>query len=765
MKKYNRVIALLAATSMTATLMAGCGKTEAPAQTTETPAQTTESAATETPAAETTETTETAEAATEEVDANLPSLVGVEPDTRLAADAYSELWDVDSYQTESSEVYERILGQYNEYYQKALATDNISERYALMAVAEAKMLESGVFIPLTTRGGNYGIRRTLPGSVTNTLWGNDNYRFHNVLVTTELLSQEDYYALKNMRNELKGTGTYQAKAKEYVKEKGYELKDSYNFPNTSDPKTWDVLATSRAADSEILVNLYDGLAEYDVEDVQQPALAESWEESEDGLKYTFHIRQGVKWVDSQGREVADLTADDFVAGMQHMMDAMGGLEYLVQGVIVGADAYINGETTDFNEVGVKAVDDYTLEYTLEQKTPYFLTMLSYGVFAPLSRTYYEGQGGQFGQGTGAGNYGTDPDHIAYCGPFLITSFTEKNSIIFKANPSYWNKDNQEIKEMTWVFEDGTDVTKTYNDCLAGTIDSAGLNTSTIETAKADGNFEKHAVIADTEATTFCGFINTNRKAFVNFNDSTTAKSEKTVWDGQRTAIAMQNQDFRLAIVTSLDRASYNAQSMGEELKLNNLRNSYTPGTFVTMPEDVTIDINGTATTFKAGTYYGEICQAQIDADGVKITVWDKNADGGVGSSDGYDGWYNPTVAKEYLAKATEQLAKQGVEVSKDQPIQIDLPYFSGSETYTNRANAFKQSLEASLDGSVVVNLIKCESADDWYYAGYYPDYGYEMNADIMDVSGWGPDYGDPQTYLDTMLPDYAGYMVKSLGVF
>ena len=149
---------------MTATLMAGCGKTEAPAQNTDTPAQTTE-AATETPAAETTtEATETTEAeATEEVDANLPSLVGVEPDTRLAADAYSELWDVDSYQTESSEVYERILGQYNEYYQKALATDNISERYALMAVAEAKMLESGVFIPLTTRGGNYGIRRTLPG--------------------------------------------------------------------------------------------------------------------------------------------------------------------------------------------------------------------------------------------------------------------------------------------------------------------------------------------------------------------------------------------------------------------------------------------------------------------------------------------------------------------------------------------------------------------------------------------------------------------------
>ena len=135
------------------------------------------------------------------------------------------------------------------------------------------------------------------------------------------------------------------------------------------------------------------------------------------------------------------------------------------------------------------------------------------------------------------------------------------------------------------------------------------------------------------------------------------------------------------------------------------------------------------------------------------------------SSDGFDGWYNPTAAKEYLAAATEELAKQGVEVSKENPIQIDLPYFSGSEVYTNRSNVLKQSIETSLDGMVVVNLISCESQDDWLYAGYYPEYGYEMNADMMDVSGWGPDYGDPQTYLDTMLPDYAGYMVKSLGVF
>ena len=377
MKKYNRVIALLAATSMTATLMAGCGKTETPAQT-DTPAQTTEAATTEAAA------TEATEAPAE--DSDLPSLVGVEQDTRLAADAYSELWDVESYQDESSVVYNRILGDFNTEYQKALAADSLSERYALMAVAEAKLLGSGVFIPLSTNGGMYAVRRHIPGSVTTTLWGNDEYRFHNAVVTTEFIAKEDYVELKGMRADLMGTGTYLEEAKKFLEDKGYTLSDTFNYPNTSDPKTWDVLATSRQADSEKLVNFYDGLTEYDGENRQVPALAESWEVSDDGLTYTFHIREGVKWVDSQGREVADLTADDFVAGMQHMMDAMGGLEYLVQGVIKGADAYITGETTDFSEVGVKAVDDYTLEYTLEQETPYFLTMLSYGVFAPLSRS-------------------------------------------------------------------------------------------------------------------------------------------------------------------------------------------------------------------------------------------------------------------------------------------------------------------------------------------------------------------------------------------
>ena len=74
-------------------------------------------------------------------------------------------------------------------------------------------------------------------------------------------------------------------------------------------------------------------------------------------------------------------------------------------------------------------------------------------------------------------------------------------------------------------------------------------------------------------------------------------------------------------------------------------------------------------------------------------------------------------------------------------------------------------MEAALGGLVKVNIVECVSSDEWYYTGYYTNYGYEANYELYDLSGWGPDYGDAQTYLDTMLPYYSGYMIKCLGIY
>ena len=701
---------------------------------------------------------------------SVSSSASSESDASASASSESEAEAEESempegYDETSTELYNEALGDFNDALATAKEAETVDERYALMAVAEGKLMESAMMYPLTSKGGMYAMYRMAPHTKDYTLWGSDTDRYHQYVVTTDFIKAEDYNEMRAKWDELKGTGTYESWVKEYLAGKGYTLKDSFSMPYSSDPVTWDGLATSRAADNDAIINTYDGLMEYDVEGTLQPALAESYEVSDDGLTYTFHLRKDVKWTDSQGREVDTVKADDFVAGMQHMCDAQGGLEYLVQGVIKNVSQYISGEITDFDEVGVKAVDDYTVEYTLEEPCSYFETMLGYTIFMPMSRSYYQSQGGKFGAEYDSSaadyQYGKDSNSIAYCGPYLVTNATAKNTIVFKLSDSYWNKDNVNIKTLTWLFNDQSDVTKMYTDAKAGTVDYVNLNTSTMETAKSEGLYDQYAVVSDTDATSFMAFYNINRTATANANDGTTAKSTKSDEEIQRTNKALQNVHFRRAISFAADRGAYNAQQVGEDLKYTSLRNTFTPGYFVSLSKDTTIQINGTDTTFPAGTYFGAIVQKQIDADGVKIKVWDAENK----TSDGFDGWYNPENAVEELNTAIEELAEEGITIDESNPIQIEYPYPSAVEVYTNKANSYKKSVEAALGGKVVINLVDAVDMDGWYYAGYYVNYGYEQNYDVYDVSGWSPDFGDPCSYLDTMLPDYEGYMTKCFGIF
>lgn len=669
------------------------------------------------------------------------------------------------------EIYNYILGEFNEYYQKAMNASSVSERFALEAIAEAKLLESGAFLPVTCNGGNYAISRVIPYSMSSAMWGNDSYRYHNVMVATEPLKAADRAEIKALWNESENAAAFTESAKKLLKDKGYTLKDSYNMAYSSDPQTWDVLATYMQVDSEPVIQTYDGLLEYDRKNELQPALAESYTVSDDGLVYTFKIREGVKWVDSQGREVGEVTADDWVAGMQHMMDSMGGLEYLVDGLIVNATEYMYGDITDMAQVGVKALDKYTLEYTLTGETSYFLTMLGYGVFAPLNRAYYESQGGVFGadayaaaKDAGSIKYGTGPNTIAYCGPFLVTNFTAGNAINFKANPNYWDKDNMSIKELNWLYNDGSEVTKTYTDMKAATIDGAGLNSSTMELAKVDGLFEDYAYTSSTDASCFPAFFNVNRKAFANYNDASVGVSAQTDEMKAATHTAMMNRHFRNALTHSFDRAAVSALSVGETLKYNSMVNAYVPGNFVKLEEDVTVAINGADTTFAAGTNYGVIVQAQLDADGSSIKAYDPAMDDGLGSSAGFDGWYNPAEAIKEMDLAIEELKAQGLEISAENPIHLDLAVYEGSETRKNQGQAYKKSIETVLGGKVILDIVGYEKGQDYNNATYMPQEGANMNYDMNTNSGWGPDFGDPKTYLDTMLPNPGG-MAKCMGMF
>lgn len=702
--------------------------------------------------------------------------------------------DMEAYLKESDEVYDKVLGEYRTALDAAKAEKlDVNQRFAKMAIAEAKLLEACVYVPTTCRGGTYAISRVAPNTTTNVMYGNDQDRNHQLIIATTPISNEDRETMKAKYGELKNEENPAKAYENYLKEtwigegKPYARKTTYSAHYTSDPQTWDVLATFRQPDSAAIVNTFDGLMEYDSYGFLQPALAEKEPDtSEDGLKYTFTIKKGIKWATMQGKAYAEVTADDFVAGFQHMLDAKQGPQQLVDGLIVNATEYMAGEA-EWADVGVKA-EGNKLTYTLVAPTAHFKTMLGYNPFAPMNRSFYESKGGKFGKDFDSASedydYGKKPESILYCGPYLVKESTEKKKIAFVKNDLYWNKDNINVDAIDWEYNDIKDPLKGYNDMIAGTIDGCGLNEQALAKAKQEtsidktnNNFEKYHYITKTDSTAFGGFMNVNRKAFVNFDDETKCRSGQTAIRRERTKKAMQNVHFRRALAFAFDRAAYNEMAVGEDLRETSLVNSYTPGIFVSLGKDTKVQMNGKEKTYKSGTLYGEIVQDQIDADGVKIKAWDPQREG-VGSSSGFDGWYNPENAKAELEIALRELEEQGAfkptegmteeerdEVSADKIIHIDYPYAEQDHLGSMQAHAFAQSIMKTLDYKVMVQLVNSTVYNpDLLNAGFYCEAGYQCNYDVYTVAGWGPDYGDPLTYLHTMEPE-DGEMVHCLGLY
>ena len=652
------------------------------------------------------------------------------------------------------ETYEAVLKEYSDLIDKAKAASSIDEKFVIFAKAEAVLLDSAVMIPTTTQGGAYTISRIAPHTVPYVQWGNDDDRVKGLVISDEFLTKEERAELLDQWSKaVKGEGTYDPAA--YLTGKGHTLNRNYTTTFSTAPVTFDWLNTSSQSDTEVTVNTVDGLVEYDNLNRMQPALATEWNVSDDGLTYTFKIRQGVKWYDAEGKEVAEVTAKDFVAGFRHMLDGKSGLQWLVEGVVVGAGEYYK-EGGAWNAVGYKATDDYTLEVTLCQPTSYFLTMLTYSCFLPICDSFYQSQGGVYGVDELAAatadstkyTYGSNTNVASqvYCGPFRITKFQADSEIVLTKNENYYKKDEVNIDTIRWVHDSGEDPLATYEDVKKGVYPGTGLGQSsgTLDKAKEDGLFDKYSYISDTTSTTYFGGLNLDRGTFaLESGACTSAKTEDQKID---TAIAMLNKDFRQALQFAFDKATWNGVTRGEDLKTTNLRNMYTHPEFVSLSADATAE----GKTFKAGTFYGEMVQEFLKEMGSPIVV-----------KDGVDGWYNPDAAKAAFAKA-----KTALEGKVTFPIVIDIVYYSPSPNQVAQANAYKQSVEETLGAeNVVVNLVEATVDTDYYACGYRAATGEDANYDMFYGSGWGPDYGDPSTYLDTFLGYGKGYMTKVIGLF
>ena len=363
---------------------------------------------------------------------------------------------------DDDEIYDAVLGDFTALMDAAEAAESIDERFILEAKAEAYLLDSAVMIPTTTQGGAYAITRIAYRTIPYANWGNDDDRWGTMVISNEFIKKEDRETMKEAwAKAVAGEGEYNAA--QMLTDMGYTLASDYKTTFSTAPVTLDWLNTSSQADTEITVQTVDGLVQYSNLGVMEPKLAKSWDISDDGLTYTFHLRDDAKWFTSEGAEYAPVTAKDFVAGFRHMLDAKAGLEWLVDGVIKGATSYY-AEGGAWEDVGYEAADDYTLVVTLEQPTSYFMTMLTYSCFLPICEDWYLSHGGVFGgeeltaasADTSTYTYGqnTDVSSQVYCGPFLLQKLVGDSEIKVVKNENYYDAAKINVNSITWIYDDG-----------------------------------------------------------------------------------------------------------------------------------------------------------------------------------------------------------------------------------------------------------------------------------------------------------------------
>ena len=166
-----------------------------------------------------------------------------------------------------------------------------------------------------------------------------------------------------------------------------KLASDYKYVYSVDPETLDYVVNNVDSTSFVTTNAVDGLLANDKYGNLVPSIAESWTVSQDGLTYTYKIRKDAKWVTAEGEEYAPVKAQDFVTGLKHAVEGKSKGLSVISSSIKGLSAYINGETNDFSTVGIKAVDDNTLEYTLNQPETFWNDKTTNGVMMPINEDF------------------------------------------------------------------------------------------------------------------------------------------------------------------------------------------------------------------------------------------------------------------------------------------------------------------------------------------------------------------------------------------
>ena len=494
---------------------------------------------------------------------------------------------------------------------------------------------------------------------------------------------------------------------------------TYSSTFSGNPTTFNYLLDYYADNTAIITNLVDGLLENDNHGNLVPSLAEDWSVSSDGLTYTYKLRKDAKWFTADGEEYAPVKAQDFVTGIKYAVDNKSQAIDLIQNSIKGLNDYITGADSDFSKVGVKAIDDQTVEYTLTRPEPYWNSKTTNSILFPVNEEFLNSKGKDFGT--------LSPDSILYSGPYLLKDFTSKSSIEYVKNPHYYDHDKVSIEHVKLAYFDGSDQELTIRNFESGAYSIAGVYPNSSNFAKTKEKYKDNIVYSLQDKTSWYFNFNVNRKAY-NHTSKTTDEQKKS------TETAVLNKNFRQAVNFALDRTAYSAQSNGEEAASKTLRNTLVPPTFVQVGDKT----------------FGEVVASKLVNYG---TEWSD-----INLADAQDAYFNKEKAQAKFAEAKKELASQGVTF----PIHLDVAVDQTSKNAVTGMNSVKQTLESVLGADNIVIDVQQLSTDDFnnvaFLAPTAADRDYDLNFD-----GWVGDYQDPSTYLNPFNAE-DGFYLKIFGL-
>ncbi|OUQ39347.1 ABC transporter substrate-binding protein [Faecalibacterium sp. An122] len=505
---------------------------------------------------------------------------------------------------------------------------------------------------------------------------------------------------------------------------------SYTILYSSQPSTLNYLTTSSDVEMVVGANCVDTLLEFDNKGALKEGLATSWEFDEATLTWTFHLRDE-NWVDMNGEVVAPVTAQDFVDALRYLLtpDYAASNVGLVTSYIAGADEYYNYQVNltnanngyvgddgttytvdtagvvtvaapgaeaqtfqpvDFDAVGVKAVDEHTLTYTLTYNFPGFLSLLVYLPYEPAYGPLLEEMGDQFA---------TSAETTYSCGAFYLAEYIPLESWVMKKNPENYDADNVFIETVSRIYNAEADVNGPEM-VKRGEIDEATIGADILDSWLADES-TKDLVSMDRPNTNYTYFYLFNFMPFYHEFSGQTVEGLDDAYEPENWAKAINSTNFRKAFLYGINNSVTLAVTAPEGYEGYKL-NTVTPPSFC------------------------------ANDDGVDYTQ--------CGDLASITEFFDEAKAKEYRDAAIQELTAQGVTF----PVKVQLPYNPSTNNWDRQCQIFKQQLEGVLnDGADFIDIIITEGPSDNYLSAVRRAGKY-----CFQLCNWGADYSDPETETD-----------------